>query len=51
MLKKAKEHSRLNGVEDEWEQEWDEGDLIAEEGRQVAHSRMGTRIEQNNKQT
>ena len=52
MAKKMREHRRM-GMDDEeedWEQEWDEGDLIAEEARQVSHSRMGSRIEQNNKQ-
>ena len=50
-VKKMRERSRMGDAEDEWEQEWDEGDMIAEEARQVSHSRMGSRIEQNNKQT
>ena len=51
MAKKIREHNRMGGIdEDDWEQEWDEGDLIAEEARQVSHSRMGSRIEYNEKQ-
>ena len=51
MAKKAREHIRMGtGDEEDWEQEWDEGDLIAEEARQVSHSRMGSRIEYNEKQ-
>ena len=50
MANKLRNRDRMEHAEQEWEEEWGEGDLIAEEGRQVAHSRMGSRIEQNAKQ-